>query len=146
VDQLPVRLSPDGTQVAVSNAKSATSVTNLYSNGTLVTAVPGWVVGWLDNSRVLVNSYTQTNNAPMYNGSTIYSSSGAQLSAPSLPELQSLQVVSADSVYDPGSNAIYSTTTGMATWTSPSPSTEVGAIAGSSVVFASGSQVVVQPY
>jgi hypothetical protein len=144
---LPIRLSPDGTKVAVSNNKFATSATNIYSNGTLVTAVPGWAVGWLDDSRVLANSYTLTNSSPdPYSGSTIYNSSGTKLSAPPLPELQSLQIVTADSVYDPGSNAIYSTTSGMATWTSASPSTGVGALAGSNIVFASGSQVLVQPY
>jgi hypothetical protein len=42
-----------------------------------------------------------------YSGSTIYNSSGSKLGAPPLPELQSLRIVSADSVYDPGSNAIY---------------------------------------
>lgn len=144
---MPIRLSSDGTKVAVSNSKSTASATNLYNRGTLVTAVPGWAVGWLDDSRILVNSYTLTHTSPVtYSGSTIYSSSGSKLGAPPLPELQSLQIVSADSVYDPGSNAIYSTTTGMATWTSASPSTGVGAVAGSNVVFASGSQVLVQPY
>jgi Putative Ig domain len=144
---LPIRLSPDGTKVAVSNNKFATSATNVYSNGTLVTAVPGWAVGWLDDSRILTNSYTLTNGNPdPYSGSTIYNSSGTKLVDLPLPELQSLQIVSADSVYDPGSNAIYSTTTGLATWTSASPPTGVGALAGSNVVFGSGSQVLVQPY
>jgi hypothetical protein len=144
---LPVRLSPDGTKVAVSNNKSDTSGTNIYSNGILVTAVPGWVVGWLDDSRILVNTYTLSRlGTPAYTSSTIYSSAGTRLAAPPLPELQSLQIVNAGSVYDPGSNAIYSTTTGTATWTSGSPSTGVGAVAGSDVVFASGSQVLVQSF
>ena len=142
----PVRLSPDGTNLAASSLKSETSGTNLYSNGTLVTAVPGWVVGWLDDSRILVNSYTLNKFGLAYSGSTIYNSSGTRLGAPMLPEMQSLQIVSADSVYDPASNSIYSTTTGIATWTTQSPSSGVGAVAGSNVVFASGSQVLVQPY
>ena len=134
--------------MAVSNNLSATSGTNIYSNGTLVTAVPGWVVGGLDDSHILANSYTLNDETLTltYSGSTIYNSSGTKIAALSLPELQSLQIVSADSVYDPGSNAIYSTTTGIAAWISASPSTGVGAVAGSNVVFASGSQVVVQPY
>jgi hypothetical protein len=144
---LPVRLSPDGSGVAVSNNLSATSGTNIYSNGTLVTAVPGWVVGWLDNNRILVNNYMMMNGAmPQYLSSAIYSSTGAKLAAPALPQLLSLDVVSADSVYDPGSNAIYSTTTGMTIWSSASATLRVGAIAGANVVFASGSQVLVQPY
>jgi hypothetical protein len=142
----PVRLSPDGTEVAVSNNKSASSSTNIYSNGTLATAVTGWVVDWLNDSDILMNSYTPIINGITYSGSTIYDSSGNKVAARPLPELQSLQIVSADSVYDPGSNKIYSTTTGLATWTSASPSTGVGAVAGSNVVFASGTNVVAQPY
>jgi len=144
---VPIRLSPDGTKVAVSDNKSATSGTNVYSNGALVTAVPGWVVGWLDDSRILVNNYTLSRfDIVTYTDTTIYSSSGTKLGAPPLPELQSLQIVSAGSVYDPVSNVMYSTTTGMATWTGASPSTGVGAVAGSNVVFASGSQVLVQSF
>jgi hypothetical protein len=141
-----VRLSPDGTEVAVSNNKSTTSATNIYDNGTLVTAVTGWVVGWLNDSDILVNDYTPIINGITFSGSVIYDSAGTKIAAPPLPELQSLQIVSTDSVYDPGSNAIYSTTTGLATWTSANPSTGVGAVAGSNVVFASGSNVVAQPY
>jgi len=142
----PIRLSPDGTRVAVSSLKSTTTGTHIYTNGTLAAAVPGWAVGWLDDSRVLTNSYTVSNFSLVYRGSTIYNSSGTKLGVPPLPELQSLQIVSADSVYDRVSNSIYSTTTGMATWTTDSPSTGVGAVAGSNVVFVSGSQVLVQPH
>ena len=146
-DAAPIRISPDGTQVAVSSLKSANTGTHIYSNGTLVAAAPGWVVSWLDDTRILVNNYTtQCCTTLVYDGSVIDNSSGTELGVSPLPELQSLQVVSAGSVYDPTSNSIYSTTTGMAAWTSASSSTGVGAVAGSNVVFTSGSQVVVEPY
>jgi Putative Ig domain len=141
------RLSPNGAEVAVSDAISATTGTNIYNNGTLTTAVPGWAVGWLDDSRILVNSYLGNNQGhPAFSGSTIYNSAGSKIAAPPLPELQSLQVVNTDTVYNMASNAIYSTTTGIATWTSASPATGVGAVAGPNVVFASGNQVLVQPF
>lgn len=146
-DNVPIRLSPGGTKVAVSNELSDQSATNIYSNGKLVTAVPGWVVGWLDDTHILVNNYTVVRGiGTPYNSCTIYDFSGTKRAAPPLPELKSLQIVSADSVYDPGSNTIYSIATGLATWKSATPSTGTGAVAGSNVVFASGSQVVVEPY
>jgi hypothetical protein len=145
----PVLISPDGTQVAVSSETMyPTSATKIYRNGMLVTAVPGWAVAWLDDSRILVHKYSFLHAIWVYSGSTIYGSTGIKLSSLSLPlpEPQSLQVVSSDSAYDPRANAIYSTTTGQVMWTSASPSTGVGAVAGSNVVFASASQVVVQSY
>jgi hypothetical protein len=147
-DTTPIRLSPDGTKVAVSNELSDQSATNIYSNGTLVTAVPGWVVGWLDGTHILVNSYIFNHQVAGYTYSScaIYDSSGTKLAAPPLPELKSLQIVSADSVYDQSSNAVYSITTGLPTWTSASPSTGVGAVAGSNIVFASGNEVLFEPY
>jgi hypothetical protein len=146
---LSIRLSPNGTKVAVSNGLSDQSATNIYSNGALVTAVPGWVVGWLDATHILVNTYIVNHGSGgflNYSSCAIYDSSGTKTAAPPLPELKSFQVVSADSVYDPNSNAVYSITTGLPTWTSASPSTGVGAVAGSNIVFASGNQVLVEPY
>ena len=139
----PIQLSPDGTSIAVSNA-AATSVaaTNIFTNGQLVTAVPGWVVGWIDNNRILVNRYT----AQGYAGAAIYDATGANLATPSLPELLRLQPVSSGQVYSPDLNSIFSLTTGSPTWTASVPSTGVGAVAGSYVVFASGSQVLVDSY
>ena len=50
----PVHLSPDGTLVAVSSGSPDSNsggaiTTNIYQNGTLVTSLSGWAVGWLDN-------------------------------------------------------------------------------------------------
>ena len=59
-------------------------------------------------------------------------------------EPQSLQVLGADSIYDQVSNAIYSTVTGVVTW-SGTTSTGIGAIAGGNVVAIYGSQVIALP-
>jgi hypothetical protein len=151
----PIFLSPDGTLIAVYNvAQSSTSVTNIYKNGALVTAVPGAAVGWIDNNRLLVNTYGPSYGVQPgpYLGSTIYSSAGTSLATPALPQLQSIQTVNSDSVYDPASNAIYSLTTGQATWTASYPNSGqgllsgVGAVSGSYVVYASGHSVVVETY
>jgi len=164
----PIRPSPDGTLVAVSNARGAGSATSIYRNGAFVAAVPGWALSWLDNGRLLIQNY----NAPSsvsdgYAGSTIYDPSGVKLGASPLPELAidggynasyppatlfargTVQVVTPDSVYDPDQNSIFSVSTGVATWTWTNSQTYPsgpGAVAGSRVVFASGNLVLAEPY
>jgi len=143
--RLPIRLSADDTLIAVSSAQDATAGTNIYLHDTLATAVPGWAVGWLPNENILQNLYSGNM------GSAIYSSSGIKQSSPPLPQLGAIQAAGADAVYDPGTNKIYSLTSGAATWTGP-PSTAtqtyygIGAVAGSRVVFEIGSQVVALPF
>jgi hypothetical protein len=154
----PILLSPDGTLVAVYNvAEDPSSATSIFKNGTLVTAVPGSAVGWIDNDRLLVNQYAISRDGSktfgvehtleiQYNGCIIYSSAGVQLATPSLPELRSIQTVNSDSVYDPSYNAIYSLTTGQPTWTASFPSSGVGAVSGAYVVYESGHSVVVESF
>ncbi|WP_263415780.1 Ig domain-containing protein [Terriglobus albidus] len=144
----PVLLSPDGTLIAVYTGTSGPqSATSIFKNGTLITAVPGVAVGWIDNNRILVNQYVFANSGPpiiQYSGCTIYSSAGVPLATPSLPELKSIQIVDSDSVYDPSRNAIYSLTTGQSTWTASFPGSGVGAVSGAYVVYESGHSVVVE--
>jgi Putative Ig domain len=143
----PILLSPDGTLVAEYNvAGSATSATNIFKNGVLVTAVPGAAVGWIDNNRILVNQYVAAKPNAAYNGCAIYSSTGVSLATPPLPELKSIQTVNSDSVYDPSHNAIYSLTTGQPTWTGSFPGSGVGAVSGAYVVYESGHSVVVESF
>jgi hypothetical protein len=142
----PILISPDGTLIAVSNGQpSAASATNVFKNGVLVTAAPGWAVGWIDNNRILTNNYAATRGGGYINA-TIYDATGTKLATVAVPELKSLQPVDSDSIYSPELNSIFSLTTGAALWTSPNPSTGVGAVAGSYVVFASGSQVLAESH
>jgi hypothetical protein len=148
-----IQLSPDGTLVAASIGTD-TFTTSILQNGTLVTTVPGYVVGWLDNSRVLVMNLA-INDVSLdyyeYNGSVIYSSSGTQLATPSVPDLSAIQVVGSESVYSPVYNAIYSLTNGAVLWTSASGNAlgtswiTMGAVAGSETVFASSHWVLAEP-
>jgi hypothetical protein len=142
----PIRLSPDGTLVAVSNGKDGMTGTNIFKNGALVTAVPGWVAGWIDNSRLITNIYVTANGTTTFAGSAVYDSAGNKLAAPPLPELGAIQPLGSDSIYDPSTNAIYSITTGAPTWTSVNPSLQVGAVAGALVIFASGNQLLAEPH
>jgi len=149
-------LSPDGTLLAASigtpgsGADTPPGPTNIYEDGSLVTTVAGWAPGWIDNAHLLVNNYTASN--PVYTGATIYDSAGTKLSTVVPPELLSLQPVTVTSVYTSCPNEIVSTANGAVLWSSGNKNqalTSFGcnsAIAGSQVVFVSGSLVLTQPY
>ncbi|MGA7256725.1 MAG: hypothetical protein WBX09_08770, partial [Terracidiphilus sp.] len=150
-----VNLSPDGTLAAVTEGALPDSVVTIYQNGTEVAAVTGAADGWIDDGRLLVNNYAYvgTQEFPSYINSTIYSSTGANLATVTLADAPSyFQTVTSDTYYDPAVNAIYSLTTGKATWTSPYPFITPsgggwgGAVAGSYVVFESEGQVIAVPY
>jgi hypothetical protein len=144
-------LSPDGTLIAASNSTPASgAATTIYQNGTAIAAVPGFAVGWIDDSDLLVDTYTGEAPYPSYTGSAIYSPTGTLVASPPLPEIKNFQTVGPGLIYTPDSNTIYSTSTGKATWTSVYPYGEVyppqgaGATADGDVVFLSGARVVVQ--
>jgi len=150
-DPGPIRLSPDGTLVAVSEHKnpSIDLTTKIYKNGILVTAVPGWVVGWIDNGRILVNEYINESPDSVHSAfahASIFSATGTELSQPALPELLNIQDVTSDSIYSPDLNEIFSLSTGQSTWSSPYPSQKTGAVSGPYVVFEAGSRILVDTY
>ncbi len=156
-------LSPDGTLIATSTPVNfsggypSSVTTSIYKNGTLVATVNGYLVGWIDNSRVLVNTF----NSGGYSGSLIYDATGTLLTTvtalPQLsPALNSYQpsgfiTVDANSIYSPRTYSIYSLTTGAVIWseTLPIPGTlgvpygAASTVSGSYVVFTSGTRVVV---
>jgi hypothetical protein len=144
VDFQPIRLSPDGTLIAVSGGgHDSPTGTNIYRSGTLVAAVPGWAVTWIDNARLLVNVYS---GPYAYTGAVIYNPSGLKIGPAALPESWEYQAFGTDSLYSPSLNSVVSLTTGARTWSSANLSTGVGAVAGSRVVFASGHRVLAEPY
>jgi hypothetical protein len=141
-----VLFSPDGTLMAVAEGPQAPGTgTNIYKNFTLTTAVSGWPVGWIDNSRLLANTYVNSDASVVYSSATIYSAAGAVLATPALPELQSLETVDTDSIFSPGKDSIYSLTTGQLIFGTGNVvgSPDVGgAVVGSYVVYPSGALVV----
>ena len=143
-----VNLSPDGSLIAVSSGPANTfSTTNIIKNGLLVTAFNGFAVGWIDNNQLLVNNYQVSHpSTSVFAGCSIYDATGALQPGCSLPELLHIQPVSSSSVYSPALNTIYSVPAGTPTYTSGFPVTGAAAVAGSNVVFASGSRIVVDTY
>ena len=157
-DTTNVLLSPDGSTFAVSDSQSLpTASASIFTGSQIITAVPGVGIGWIDSDRFLTNLFVGQGRAnPVYSGSAIYDKTGAPLSNPALPQLSNASLlpqapinllpVSSNSIYSPRFNTIYSLTTGSPIWTSPLPTTGVGAVAGNNVIFASGSRIVTSTY
>lgn len=143
-----IRLSPDGTSIAVANkGPSATTATNIFKNGVLVTAVTGWPAGWLDDNRLLVNQYETIKFNDQYAGAVIVDGAGQQLSSlPALPAVNEIQAVTPATIYSPERNAILSLISSGTLWTGANPSTKKGAVAGGRVIFGSGAFVRAEPY
>jgi hypothetical protein len=138
----PVRLSLDDMLIAAASSNDSNAVTTIYLNDVKSSAVSGWAVGWLQGDYIL----QQVDN-PAAAGA-VFSSAGIKQSGPSLPVLGGpLQVLSADSVYDSSSNAIYSLSRGAKRWsTSLMLGASEGVVSGSSVAFVSGNQLLIEPY
>jgi hypothetical protein len=156
----PVQLSPGGTLIAATNGNpaqsagpnSAPDATNIYENGILAGAVSGWSPGWIDANRLLVNTYqlNRTGTDYVFTGCSIYDAAGTLLSTPPLPDLRTIQTVSANSVYSASLNEILSLTSGSVLWSSANSAPNefpfgIGAVTGSYVVFPSGTKILAQP-
>jgi hypothetical protein len=128
--------------------------TKVYQNGTLLTALPTVGIAWLDDGHLLTDVYAlpQGSQKYVFASTAIYSPQGNVLSAPPLPQLNTVQVLSPTSLYSPDLNQILSVTTGLPTWASGNPPHDtsqvgyVGTVAGSQVIFTSGAQVLAQPH
>jgi hypothetical protein len=149
----PILLSPDGTLIgeysgnSLNNQCQPITATNLVKNGTLVTAVSGVGIGWIDNNRILANQYTHSSDGTVhYSGAIIYDATGAKVANPALPELKDIQTVTSDLIYDPSANTIYSLTSGQATWTGSLSNSGLGAVSGSYVVYQSGHNIVMESF
>lgn len=152
-------LSPDGTLLAATSTQNTVplqpgfgSSSNVYLNGALLTAVPGWAIGWSTNTSLLVNQYTSIGD---YTDLNRYTNTGSLISSVTPPQMLQIQPVTVASsfVYSSGQNTIVNTANGNVSWTSGDAFTPIccpplygiGAVAGSQVVFASGNFVLAQP-
>jgi len=157
----PILLSPDGTLIAIAsggNSSSAASfATNIYRDGVLNGAAAGTGQGWSDNGHLLVLNWVDGREEPDVAGSSLVDPTGVVLSTIPLttmpaiagcsetPTVQCPQFPVADRVYDPRTNSIYSLPTGVLLWRVPfqvSQDTGIGAVAGSTVVYEAGHQVI----
>jgi hypothetical protein len=112
----PFRLSPNGTRVAAATGGNVdvNTSTNIFEDGKLIGAVPGYPVAWLDEDRILVNRYVKIkfDTAPL--NAEVYDAQGVKQTIPTLPTLPPLRLIGSSALYTPYST--YSLTTGAKTW------------------------------
>jgi Putative Ig domain len=150
----PIVLSPDGSLIAAPDETVPSDVsigipnTSIYKNGNLVITIPVYAEGWIDDGHLLAASYDANLHLV---GTAIYGPDGSVLSqvpGTTFPAIASPIFLSSDTVYDPGSNAVYSLTTGAVVWSAAPGATTPPAcsVAGMYVVCQVGHQVVLYPY
>jgi hypothetical protein len=143
----PLVLSPDGVRIAIaSGGPDASAGTDIYVNGVLTTAAAGWPLGWLDDTRLLLNRY-HGGQRPGFDDVAIIDSTGAVLDTSPIPELLFMQRVSPTRIYSPEMNTLIDLDTGDTVWSSFSEARRLlGAVAGNYVVFAArGATVRIEP-
>ena len=153
--ELPL-LAPGGQLFAIVGAVSPG--TRIYKrDGTLVTAVAGQGLVWMDDNRLLVieqvNTPTSHNELHLYDGNGVSLGAGVTTSSPGMGNVK---VVGTDGVYATSDNSIYSVTTGAQTWTGSFPASlggfnrdddpRRGSVAAGYVVYPSGHEVIAEPY
>jgi hypothetical protein len=142
------RVSPSGSYIAMTDIErpSTSSTTQLYQGSTLVTAVSGYAVGWIDDSHVLLQyyKYNSTYGLTQYDHSVVYTNQGVVAYSPTLPEIKSFDTISATKIFSHTDSNIYDVTTGNLVWSGGVPAG--GAAAGPYAVYVSGSGVFLTAY
>ena len=114
--------------------KSASSTTRLYQNATLVNAVPGYAVGWVDDDHLLIQVYKTAMTSPTqtysYDHSVIYDNQGVVVASPmAMPEIGDFYALSSSQIFSTTDARVYDTTTGAEVWSAglPTPAAPTGA-------------------
>jgi hypothetical protein len=152
-------VSPDGHHFVVTDSapSEGCGFTQLYEDGALVNVVPGCAIGWIDDTHVLVQSYTRfLQSSPWtYQASTIYDELGNPVDAPPLPRIPirtdsgdvrdnyGIQPVSATALYSRYDGVLYDIETGAALATFPGLRS---AVAGAFIVHPCGYGVCAETY
>ncbi|WP_437983025.1 hypothetical protein [Sorangium sp. So ce117] len=154
-------VSPDGHHFVVTDSapSEGCGFTQLYEDGALVNVVPGCAIGWLDDTHVLVQSYTRfPQSSPWtYQASTIYDELGNPVDAPPLPRIPirtdsgdvrdnyGIQRVSATALYSRYDGVVYDIETGAALAIATFPGLR-SAVAGAFMVHPCGHGVCAESY
>lgn len=156
-DPPSIALSPDGTLAAICDfvagpSSTASATTNIFNGGRIVGTAQGYPVGWLDNARLVVNTYAQLDGGPpgdpVYTGSSVCDTQGAVIAPLALPEIDEFSLVGAGGtqIYAPQTNTIYNVSDGSVVWTSLDSPQGVGDVAGNFVVMLNNHQVLVESH
>jgi hypothetical protein len=135
-----VQISPNGSLVAIPTGAIAPDVgSNIRTNGVLTSAAPGWPKLWIDDNRLLLDTYVLGRRQPIdFAGAVIYDTAGNKVASPELPVMRRRgQAVTANSIYSVDYNSIFSLTTGKPLFEG-STASGIGAVAGPFVIFPNG--------
>jgi hypothetical protein len=144
----PLRISPSGSRLVTSSAgPSPEAMANFFTSGIATGSAQGWPVGWLDESRLLVNRYLPriVGQDPGFEECQIVNENGQVLASTSLPELQEFQTIGTDLIYSAALNSIFDVNSGSAVWVSESAHRGPGAANADEVFFASKATVRAEP-
>jgi hypothetical protein len=138
---LPVSpaLSPSGKYVAAPEGAFPPS-TQLFAQGTLVSAMNGTAIGWTDDNHLLVQlSPYRSTPGP----STLYDNQGNVLAMPALPILTAFSAITATTIYSRDDGNLYDVTTGSLVSRTSLPG---GVVAGARILAPEGPALVGKTY
>jgi WD40 repeat protein len=139
-------LSPDGSQnFAIGTPINSDSSTLIRNGSTVVGSVPGIAIGWYDNARLVVLRFQPNTDSAVFLRVEVVNTAGQILGSwtPARPFLEFVPLTN-DRIYIPSSNSIRNLSTGAVIWTGSAPAGF--GVAGSTVVFGSGTQVVAEAF
>ncbi|WP_437723060.1 hypothetical protein [Sorangium sp. So ce861] len=154
-------VSPGGHHFVVTDTlpTEGCGFTQFYEDGGLVNAVPGCAIGWIDEARVLVQTYVRPIGSTRwtYQASMIYDELGNPVATPPLPRIPNgldsgyldsrdeygIQPVSATALYARYNGVLYDIDTGAALATFPG---RRSAAAGAFMVYPCGHGVCAETY
>ncbi|MGK3982747.1 hypothetical protein WME99_06900 [Sorangium sp. So ce136] len=150
---LPV-ISPGGQHflLADKDPEGGCGFTRFYEEAVLVNVVPGCAIGWIDDTRALVQTYRRSAAGGWeYEASTVYDPAGNVVSTPPLPPIPIRQqgstsggfvTVSPTAIHVRGGRTIHDVETGAVQTTLP----VAGVLAGGHVVYRCGYGICATPY
>jgi len=119
------KISPDATRLATAGT--------LYLDDTMTGVFTGNLLGWLDDSHVLLSHFTFPNT---YVNTTVVDTAGVQQLVSTIPSITRFQRLTGTMLYSPERNSIYDLATSAAAWAgSVSNHQGEGAVIGDAVVF-----------
>ncbi|WP_437759806.1 hypothetical protein [Sorangium sp. So ce1389] len=151
--QMPV-ISPHGQHflLADKGPGGGCGFTQFYEEGVLVNVVPGCAIGWVDDTRALVQTYRRnTSDQWEYEASTLYDPAGNVVATPTLPPIPIRQrgsmdggivPVSPTAIHVRGESTIHDVETGAVVTTLP----VAGILAADHVVYLCGYGICAAPY
>jgi hypothetical protein len=125
----------------------------VYTNGVLSASVAGWVVGWIDESRMLVHRYVRyrpTDPYGVYGGAFVVDANGVEMATTTLPAFYEFQRIDGNDLYIADLSSVFEISTGAELWHSalgvlPVTANPVGAVAGDYVIYAAGAAIRAEP-